>query len=303
MKTSIVLSTYNGEKFIEEQLNSLLAQTRQPDGVIIVDDCSTDSTPEKCRNFIKEHDLTNWMFNVNTTNKGWADNFSDAFLLAEGDLIFPCDQDDIWLENKIELMAKVMEDNDKIGLLIGSYHTWVQNETEDRIVEKVHTNELKILPFDETILYVNHPGCVFCFRKDFYNKIAPYRFAKYPHDSLLIRMSRLSDCCYTLDTPVIKWRRHTANATGKPIRTNEDMRGNIKYYLDCFEKMKEFCQDNDMKDKLPVIDKNIEFQNIRYKAFEKHRFVGKDSLFSCIKYLNCYNRPLSILGDAWRMVH
>ena len=79
------------------------------------------------------------------------------------------------------------------------------------------------------------------------------------------------------------------------------MRGNIKYYLNCFEKMKEFCLDNDLKDKLPVIEKNIEFQNIRYKAFEKRRFIGKDSLFSCIKYINFYNRPLSILGDAWRI--
>lgn len=120
MKTSIILSSYNGKKYIKEQLQSIMAQTLMPDEVIIVDDCSTDSTVEVCNSFIEEHKLDNWKVIPNAVNKGWAENFSDAFLIASGDLIFPCDQDDIWLEDKIEKMTSVMKSHPEIGLLIGN---------------------------------------------------------------------------------------------------------------------------------------------------------------------------------------
>ena len=82
MKTTVVLSSYNGEKYIREQLESILRQTRLPDEVLIADDGSSDSTVEICRTFIRDHGLENWSVQVNAVNKGWADNFSDAFLKA-----------------------------------------------------------------------------------------------------------------------------------------------------------------------------------------------------------------------------
>ena len=300
---SVILSTYNGEAFVREQLDSIRNQTVTPDEVIIVDDCSTDSTPDIIRSYIEDNKLFNWKLLINSENKGWADNFSESFLLANGDLIFPCDQDDIWLENKIEIMSKTMQENNEIGLLIGNYYTWIQNDREDYIKSISFSNRLEKMPFDNKVLYVNYPGCVYCFRKDFYTRILPYRFPKYPHDSLLIRMAKICDCCYFLDTPVIKWRRHTTNATGKPIRTNKDMCSSIKYYLGCLELMKLFCHDTHLDDRLPILDRCILFFSTRYKAFSDSRLFGKDGLLSCIKYIDYYNRPLSFLGDVYRLFH
>lgn len=303
MKTSIVLSTYNGEKYIIEQLESLKDQTLAPDEVIISDDCSTDSTVELCKSFITDNVLDNWHIITHETNKGWAENFSDAFLKATGDIIFPCDQDDVWLEDKLEKMTSIMKEHPEIGLLIGNYKMRVQNEHEDRIVEQEYTNRLSQLHFNEKVIFVDYPGCVYCFRRDFYEKILPYRFEGYPHDAFLIRMAKVDNCCYLYDSPVILWRRHTANATGKPIRTNEAMTSGIEYYIRCLDKMKEYCTDQDLIEKIPLIEENTKFYEARLAAFKNKRLIGKNSLTSCIRYLKFYPRSRSILGDVWRIIH
>ena len=71
MKTSVVLSAYNGEKYIFEQLESIRTQTVPVNEVLIFDDCSSDETSKICSNFIKIHGLSNWKFVINTSNKGF----------------------------------------------------------------------------------------------------------------------------------------------------------------------------------------------------------------------------------------
>lgn len=70
MKTAVVMSTYNGEKYITEQMKCIYLQTVQPDEVIISDDCSTDSTPLIVKNYIESHSLNTWHFSVNERNLG-----------------------------------------------------------------------------------------------------------------------------------------------------------------------------------------------------------------------------------------
>lgn len=106
MKVSVVLSSYNGEQDIIEQLRSIDGQTRQPDEVLICDDCSTDGTADLVQNYIEKKRLKNWKLIVNKKNKGWRKNFIDGILASTGDLIFTSDQDDIWREDKIEIMEK-----------------------------------------------------------------------------------------------------------------------------------------------------------------------------------------------------
>ena len=117
MKTSVVMSTYNGEEYIIEQLDSLRNQSRPADEVLIADDCSTDNTVDIVRNYIKKNNLTTWKLVVNKQNKGWRRNFMEAMWSTSGDLVFPCDQDDIWRLDKIEIMTKLMGDNSQIQLL------------------------------------------------------------------------------------------------------------------------------------------------------------------------------------------
>ena len=71
MKLSVVISTYNGEDYIERQLDSIKNQTRPADEVLIIDDCSTDNTVNIIRRYIEKNDLCSWKFEVNNQNKGW----------------------------------------------------------------------------------------------------------------------------------------------------------------------------------------------------------------------------------------
>lgn len=108
MKISIVVATYNGEKFIEEQLNSLVNQTVMPNEIVISDDNSTDSTVDICRKFKNKSTVEVKIFN-NKNYHGVTGNFENAAKNATGNIVFFSDQDDVWYENKIEETLKAFQ--------------------------------------------------------------------------------------------------------------------------------------------------------------------------------------------------
>jgi glycosyltransferase involved in cell wall biosynthesis len=105
---SIAMTTYNGSRYIEEQLDSIHHQTRKPDQVVICDDGSKDDTVEKIHAFIENNALSKtWSVCINPTNLGYVENFLQSARKCTGDLIFFSDQDDLWALDKLELMEQV----------------------------------------------------------------------------------------------------------------------------------------------------------------------------------------------------
>lgn len=98
MKISVAMCTYDGEKYVEEQIISILSQTIVPDEIVIFDDGSTDNTGR----IIKAVDNPIIKFHQNKVNVGVTKNFEQAIKGCSGDIIFFSDQDDVWLPNKIE---------------------------------------------------------------------------------------------------------------------------------------------------------------------------------------------------------
>jgi glycosyltransferase involved in cell wall biosynthesis len=90
---SLAMPTYNGERFLREQLDSIYNQTIVPDEVIVVDDCSTDGTISILEEYKKKYGLKYW---VNEKNLGYNKNFEKAISLCTGDYIALSDQDDVW---------------------------------------------------------------------------------------------------------------------------------------------------------------------------------------------------------------
>lgn len=116
---SIAMCTYNGEKYLQQQLESIASQTRLPDELVICDDRSTDKTTEIIRNFADAAPFP-VRFNLNPVNlggaaKGITRNFEQASSLCTGDLIAFCDQDDVWMPQKLARMAQTMEQNPQLG--------------------------------------------------------------------------------------------------------------------------------------------------------------------------------------------
>lgn len=99
---SIAMCTYNGSSFIEDQLKSIVAQTYPIKELLIFDDASTDSTTQILNRFALKYSFIK--VSVNTSNIGFTKNFEQAVKAASGDVIAIADQDDIWVETKIEKM-------------------------------------------------------------------------------------------------------------------------------------------------------------------------------------------------------
>lgn len=106
IKISVIIAAYNGEKYIEEQLQSILRQTCIPDEILIGDDSPIPKIAELIEDKLTT-DYTNIQYFHNPSQYGHINNFLNLMRKASGDLIFFCDQDDVWLPNKISEMKKL----------------------------------------------------------------------------------------------------------------------------------------------------------------------------------------------------
>mgnify|MGYP000493999457 CR=1 FL=1 len=109
VKLSVVMATYNGEKYIANQLDSIIAQTLSVDEIIIVDDCSTDNTIEILERYAQKYNYIK--IYCNAVNSGVVRTFNKALDICVGDYILFSDQDDVWLYNKTEVLLEEIKDN------------------------------------------------------------------------------------------------------------------------------------------------------------------------------------------------
>ena len=105
LSLSIALASYNGERYIAEQLDSIARQTRLPDELIISDDASGDATPAIALDFARQAPFPVKVLQ-NSERAGSTRNFEIAIRACTGDIIFLCDQDDVWYPNKISLVEE-----------------------------------------------------------------------------------------------------------------------------------------------------------------------------------------------------
>src|SRR5574344_1867255 len=106
---SVALCTYNGEKYIEEQLLSIIHQTEKVDEIVVCDDCSVDNTIKKVEHIAVEHPEITFNIKVNEQNLGVTKNFEKAIFLCKGDIVFLSDQDDVWNPNKVASIVQWFE--------------------------------------------------------------------------------------------------------------------------------------------------------------------------------------------------
>lgn len=112
MDISVAMATYNGERFLKEQLESLASQTRMPDELVACDDRSTDRTVDILEQFKRDAPFR-IRTRKNNERLGYSKNFERAIGLCKGDIIFPSDQDDVWFPKKIERIEKEFRSENK----------------------------------------------------------------------------------------------------------------------------------------------------------------------------------------------
>lgn len=116
MIVSVALCTYNGERFLAEQLESIARQTRVPDEIVILDDRSEDSTVEVAKAVCHNAGLAG-VIEVNERRLGVEKNFSRALGRTHGDVIFFCDQDDVWMPARVEKMLEPFIHDPQVSLV------------------------------------------------------------------------------------------------------------------------------------------------------------------------------------------
>lgn len=225
MKISVAIATFNGENYIEEQLRSILIQTIQVDEVIITDDKSTDNTVNIIEKFITDNNLSDkWSVSVNDAGKGFAENFRGAIEKTNGNYVFLCDQDDVWAEDKVEVMIDAMERLPEIGVLTSDYSVFFNDAGEAR-TEKRSCRTDKIL-LNARTRFLRSLGSVMCVRRSFYEQTKKYWYDGWAHDEYFWCVSALLEKLYHIDYISTKRRIHSGQVSGSTVGTKEKR---IKY--------------------------------------------------------------------------
>ncbi|MFA0816559.1 MAG: glycosyltransferase family 2 protein [Anaerofustis sp.] len=233
MKISVAMTTYNGAKYIIPQLDSLLAQTRVIDQLVICDDCSQDKTVDIIREYFQQTDFTGLKLVVNDKNLGYIKNFYQAISLCEGDLIFLCDQDDIWCPEKIEIMTKLFEEHPEMYSINtsfdridanGSYLSTskkYQQTNNNLLWKKLRTGEILKIDFKDMILRNISPGCTMAFKQSCKHFFLNNFSSLSPHDWEINLFASLHNGAYFYNKILTHYRIHDNNTIGlKEINVN-----------------------------------------------------------------------------------
>ena len=217
LSVSIALCTYNGERYLREQLDSFKNQTRLPDEVVVCDDGSTDATFEILESWKK---TVPFSVNIvkNEWNLGYAQNFGKAISLCTKDVIFLSDQDDVWLPEKLDTMVRMLEENPDVGVATSDGFIIDENGTQlDGHAQLLAQNWF----YDETTVFcVWHPtlrdcyprGCATAFRaslRDILLPIPPH----WSHDLWLNVVYRLRFQGKIVPQPLFEYRIYGGNWT------------------------------------------------------------------------------------------
>lgn len=215
IKISVAMTTYNGERYVIKQLDSILRQTRVPDEVVICDDGSQDTTVDLVTTFIETHKLANWHLYQNNPNLGWQKNFFKAAGKTTGDIVFFSDQDDIWKEEKIEMMSNMMCER-QMGCL---YSEKTIIDGEDKFIEgrqdKNHyTADVKKITLSNSFFDLKTLGCCMCVDRALLDLYLKLDFPEGGHDSQCGRLAVLTSSLWHIDLPLIEYRIHGNNTSG-----------------------------------------------------------------------------------------
>ena len=255
---SVALCTYNGEKFIEEQLNSILKQTLAVDEIVICDDNSTDSTLEILNKY-KEKDNRIKLYK-NKKNLGTIKCFEKAILLTGGEIIFLSDQDDIWKADKVERMNAFFQDNQHCsmlftnGILIDENNNslgstlWEKWGFDDLIKQKWINNNNAFLDLIRNKNKVT--GATVAFNARLKNEFIPINTPQgYWHDTWLAMHAAYRNSLFFLDECTILYRTHQNQQIGINTKTLHVDKFNItvrKFKRIIRKKFPEFATDIDI---------------------------------------------------------
>ncbi|WML41207.1 glycosyltransferase [Neobacillus sp. OS1-2] len=215
MKISVCMATYNGAQFVVRQLDTVLKQLGPDDEIIIIDDRSKDNTVE----VIRETYGRRVQVHINENNLGAIKSFEKAISFATGDILFLCDQDDLWEDNKVEVVLHAFEEK-KADLV---FHDAVVVDGDLQVLDpswnNYNHNNINQGIFGN-ILKNAYTGAFMAFRKDLVPSILPFPKKIEMHDQwiALVCMKKKKKIVF-INQALMKYVRHGGNVTGMKKRS------------------------------------------------------------------------------------
>lgn len=208
-KVSVAMATYNGERYIKEQIESILINLQKDDELIISDDGSTDNTIKIIEEYIK---IDKRIKLLEGSKKGVKQNFANAIKNTTGKYVFLSDQDDTWKENKVEIVLKYFE-KEKCTLIV--HDAEIVDDEQNTIISNSFFRYRKSGNGVIKNIYINtYIGCCMAFDSKIIKDILPIPNNIEMHDQWI---GIINDMKYTkshfIKDKLIKYRRHTNNAS------------------------------------------------------------------------------------------
>ncbi len=258
---SVALCTYNGERYIEEQLSSILNQSQKVDEIVVCDDVSTDRTINILKRISDSNKDVDIRIFENERNLGVCANFYKTVSMCRGDIIFLSDQDDVWNPNKVETIVKWFDKNpDKsvvftdADLVDSNGEKIIENKTLWDFTGFDKKNQKQ---FDEgygleLISSQNRcTGATMALRKNFVFDFSKYCNHRVLHDDIIAVAAVLQVKLGYIPYKLIKYRIHDNQVAGISIQ-NSQICG--KYTVNSkSEYYKNFVMSAQMKERLNLL--------------------------------------------------
>lgn len=239
---TILLATYNSERYIREQLDSLFAQTYQDWKLVIRDDLSTDNTLDIVKGYMSRYPgKISILDNEGKSLRAYL-NFYEMLSKVESDYYMFCDHDDVWLPNKIELSMERMKKVEKDGLPIIVHTDMIVVDQNLNTLSKSFWHYSKLLPehteFEELVLCNSVNGCTMLFNHKAREVALLHVEHATMHDMLVAQSVAANDGIISpIYEPTVLYRQHIDNVVGAHER-------NISFYIKKLMRLRQTIEKN-----------------------------------------------------------
>ncbi len=207
---SVCMATYNGSKYIREQVDSILTQLGADDELIVSDDGSTDNTIEILKSY---GDSRIKIFN-NTNRGGVVGNFENALTRAVGEYIFLSDQDDIWESHRVTKVMAVLSSSSELWLTLNNYNVFYMNSELPSQIRYSESTDPLSKNFLGQLKKNPYIGCCMAFKRELLDIALPFPTNLAMHDSWIGLLAKLhSNRVQFISEPLLRYRRHEQTVT------------------------------------------------------------------------------------------
>lgn len=225
MKISVALAAYKGEQFIAEQLESILAQLGENDEIIVSDDYPQGKTRDIVEKYANQDKRIRY---IEGEGKGVVKNFENALKACSGDVIFLCDQDDVWLPDKVSTVMEEIKNGAQLVLHDASVTDGELNVTQPSFfsIRKSNTD------YKSNLIKNTFVGCCMAFTRQVMLECFPFPRELPMHDWWIALVAiKKGYKTVLINKPLILWRRHGDNVTGGKTSLVQKIRWRLKMLL------------------------------------------------------------------------